>query len=97
MTERINARYTIDADLVAGVEAAAKASGRRPAQVVEQALRLALDPLPVLLEARQTLAAYKAEAEAYRKMVRETQAQINVLADYIVDAHRAKAANGNRG
>lgn len=75
-------RVSLDGDVKASLDALARASGRTQADIVEQALRILLDPLPVLVTAAKAVAAYQAQAES-------TAQQIRVIADYVVDAHRA--------
>ncbi len=88
MVAKVEIRYAIDPDIKAGLDSLAKATGRKPSDVLEQALRLVLDPLPALIHAQQLLAAFQAQ-------VVEVRDQVNVIADYCVDSHRTRAAKDN--
>ena len=71
----------LDADLVDGLDALAKATGRKRSVILEQAIRLILDPLPALMLAQETLAAFQSRATA-------TDDKIAVIADYVTDHYR---------
>jgi hypothetical protein len=77
-------RLSIDPSLWDAVEAAARARGIATGAYIEQALHLALGPFDVIQRAADI--AHSAQASAA-----ETIERINVIADYIVDAHRANA------
>ena len=74
----------IDSGLVDGLDALAKATGRKRSAILEQAIRLILDPLPALMLAQETLAAYQARATA-------TDDKLAVIADYVADHYRLGA------
>lgn len=81
MVAKADLRVTIPDDLKRGLDALAKATGRTQGAIIEQALRLVLDPLPALARAQALLAAQERQAT-------ETADRIRVIADYIIDAHR---------
>ena len=81
MAGTVRLKDTVDAGLVEAVDALAQATGRRRGEIIEQALRLILDPLPALMHARETVTAYRQEMQVVRD-------QIQVVADYVVDATR---------
>lgn len=83
MARTVRLQDTVDAGLIEGVDALAKATGRRRAEVIEQALRLILDPLPALVQAQATLA-------AYQQRTTMLEDRIKVIADYVVDASRER-------
>lgn len=90
MTSRITKQIRLDADLASWLEAQAEATGRSQADIIEDALRLLRDPLPALHAARQLLGEYQSRAVVI-------QDQLQVIADYIVDAHRAAGARDMLG
>jgi hypothetical protein len=82
MAKGLELRVTIDQDVKAGLDALAKATGRQPGAIVEQALRLLLDPVPVLTEARALLVAHQQE----RIILAD---KIDLIADALMDRLRA--------
>lgn len=82
MVAKAELRVSLNADVKAGLDALAKATGRVPGTIVEQALRLVLDPLPALTEARALLAAYRQE----RVVLAD---KLDLIADAVVDHLRA--------
>jgi hypothetical protein len=82
MPDKADLRVSIDADVKAALDALAKETRRAPGAIVEQALRLVLDPLPVLVQAQALLAAYRQE----RVILSD---KINLLADTLIDRLRA--------
>jgi predicted transcriptional regulator len=87
MPAKADLRVSIDAGVKARLDTLAEASGCHPGVIVEQALRLILDPLPALVQAQALLAAYQQRAVIIEDHIR-------LIADYIVDAHRAAGASG---
>ena len=83
MTTKADLRVTISADIKGALDALAKATGRQPGQVVEQALRLILDPYPALVMAQRTLA-------THQQRTAKLEDQIRVISDYVVDARRGE-------
>ena len=83
MAKTTRLQDTVDSALVDGIEALAKATGRRRGEVLEQAMRLLLDPVPMLLRAQDTVAAYQQRMKALEDQVR-------VIADYVVDVSRER-------
>lgn len=77
-------RISIEVELWEAVEAAARAKGIATSSYIEQALHLALGPFEIIQRAADL--ALTAQASAA-----ETVERINIIADYIVDAHRANS------
>lgn len=77
-------RISIDPSLWNALEAAARAKGITISSYIEQALHLALGPFEIIQRAADL--ALTAQASAA-----ETVERINIIADYIVDAHRANS------
>ncbi|WP_089173409.1 hypothetical protein [Bosea sp. AS-1] len=80
-------RISIDAVLWDAVEAAARTKGIATNAYIEQALHLAIGPFDIIQKAADLSLAAQASAA-------ETVERINVIADYIVDAHRANSKAG---
>lgn len=83
MAAKADLRVSIDADVKAGLDALAKATGRQPGAVVESALRLILDPLPALAKAQALLSAHE-----QRWVIMGDK--LDLIADTIIDRHRAE-------
>lgn len=83
MATKADLRVSIPSDVKAGLDALARATGRQPGDIVAQALCLILDPLPALVQAQRTLAAYEQRTASIED-------QLRVVADYCVDARRAQ-------
>lgn len=77
-------RISIDPALWEAAETAARAKGIATSAFIEQALHLAIGPFNLIQQAADL--AFSAQASAA-----ETIENINVIADYIVDAHRANS------
>jgi hypothetical protein len=80
-------RISIDPALWEAVEAAARVKGIATNAYVEQALHLAIGPFDIIQKAADLALAAQTSAA-------ETVERLNVIADYIVDAHRANAKSG---
>lgn len=94
MTSRHTAelRAVVDANLLAALRGLAEASGRHPAAIVEDALKLVLDPLASLRGAAETVAAYRAILDACEIRQSATEDSIRVIADFVCDAMRVSTA-----
>lgn len=77
-------RISIDPSLWNALEAAARAKGITTSSYIEQALHLALGPFEIIQRAADL--ALTAQASAA-----ETVERINIIADYVVDAHRTNS------
>lgn len=74
---------TVDAALVEGLEALAKAQGRKRAELLEDAIRILLSPLPALMRAAEVV-------DQAQQRQRAVEDQIRVVADFVVDATRSR-------
>lgn len=77
-------RISVDPVLWDAVEAAAKAKGVPLHAYVEEALRVALDPFETIRMAARAASEMQANATSMAD-------RINVLADFIVDAHQSES------
>jgi hypothetical protein len=99
MARTAELRVAIDPGVLAALRAMADAAGRPPAKIVEDALRLTLDPLSALKSARDTVASYRTLLQAFETRQSATEDDIRVIADFVCDAMRAstQAALGQQG
>jgi len=74
---------SVNANLVEGLDALAQATGRRRAELLEEAIRILLNPLPTLTRAAEM-------AEQAQQRQRAVEDQIRVVADFVVDATRSR-------
>lgn len=78
---RKQVRYSLDTGIIDAIETLATAQGKKPGEVIENAIKLVLDPLPFMQNAADLVAAIKERAD-------QTDENIQVIADAIVDGMR---------
>jgi hypothetical protein len=90
-------KMSIDADLANALDGLSAASGRSKPSLVEDALRLVLDPLASLRSAAETVAVHKALLDGYDQRIAAVEDAVLFLADVHADFLRASTAAGVGG
>lgn len=93
---RTNLNIAMDADLAIALKQMALASGRHQNAVIEDALKIVLDPMATLKTASETVQVLLAVLEAFEQRQSSIEDQIRVLADFVADAVRASATEDER-